>query len=247
MSELAYSKLGVYIRKHWYIFSIFMLININIVPYAHSTTFTRSVSFDLSKAAITSNINNDGQPYVSLWSALTPIIPFALRTGDRLIFDYNFLPGQTLTISDIKSPGGLTESVFMLFGSPINIGFGAQGTASFDVVSGATLSSTFSSYSNSSGPGFFHSTIYSRNASNGLTDTYLEISGGRFDFTAGRMSSYQASSDNVKMLVYGDPVSVNLSTIPVPPTVPIPPAFLLFGTGFIMLMGFVGRGRSMQH
>ena len=193
---------------------IAIMFLVSLAPAASAAVIRISAEFDLT------NSTPLGGAISGLDFGPVLVPKFDIATGDKVEFNFSFAPGQSLTVGDVNTGSGFVEFLQVVFdGDPQGVGFRAvDGRLTLNVLSGEAVSNSIFSFSNSSGgSAFTHNTDFSH-PSDGITNTFVEFSGGTFSFDVTNVNSSDgfASGDRVSFRAFGDPVTVNTTAVPEP-------------------------------
>jgi hypothetical protein len=151
--------------------------------------------------------------------------PFSAGVGDHIVFSFTFLPGQTLLIGNLDDP--TQESLGLGFNAVPDFSSGGEGVLTLNVVGGYPRSEQFFSYTNTSN-GITSSAV-------DLTSSFVEISGGQFDFRINNGIG-RGTFGSAYLFSVGSGITVNSVTVPEPETC----GMMLAGLG---LIGVIARRR----
>jgi len=185
---------------------------------AQAATVNLSVTFDLLNGTFSET---------AYTSEKVTIQPFTLDTGDTVVVDFSFLPGQSLLVDGIGTINEQLRIKFDTFKGTEFFGATSQ-SLTFSGIEGDYNSDTFNESSS-----FFGVANYTFDDI--VTSSSFSFTGGSTQATVTSISSPESLGD-VYFSMFGDVVTVEV--------VPVPAAVWLFGSGLLGLVGMARRKKA---
>jgi hypothetical protein len=200
---------------------------------ANAALIQRSAVFDLLGASF------NGVNPTSLVTPLVAVEEFTVDVGDRVVFRFSFLPGQSMILRDYDSGDGpnqgFREGIMLVFSNVPEFASETSGTLTIDIVDGAITSSLLPVSGSVSGSIGSATNIWS---GDGVTTTFVEFTGGAFDFAITARTGFGGFSSAFLMGIGSPSIGSNTQ-------VPEPSTLVLLGLG-LAGFGFIRRNQSLM-